>query len=232
MWKPKSLLIGVLSVGLLSGLAQAAASEPVPIVHYISGEITWLDVKLGKLQLRQDSSRGHQEGAEYRDYRMNQQATNVTDPSDKKFLTLQDLRPGQRVAIEFELVGSPEEKMARKITVEPTQGPAFQEAFGELEAIDVNAGTLVLEQRPAIRRDGGRGDLSYFLFEPTDIVVTKSPSSQPVRLEMKPGDPVKIGFVVKDGKQWARSITLYSALPQVVDKTVTTTTTTSITTKQ
>ena len=246
MWKHKSLLIGVLGVLLLSGLAHASAAEsregiirlaslssvPVPNVRYISGEITWVDVKLGKLQLREDSSRGTQEAAEYRDYRMNQQATNVTDPSDKKFLTVKDLRPGQRVAIEFEPVGSAGEKMARKITVEPTPDPVYQEAFGEIEAIDVNAGTFVLENRPAIRRDGGLSDLSYFLFEPKEIVVMKSPSKEPVRLEMKPGDPVKVEYVVKDGKQWIHSVTLYSPVPEVVEKTTTTTTTTSITTKE
>ena len=226
MWRHKSFLIGILSVLLFGGLAQAGASELVPNVRYISGEITWVDVKLGELQLRDEAPRGTRAVTQYR---MNQQATNVTDPSDKKFLTVEDLRPGQRVAIEFEL-NSHGEKMARKITVEATPEPAFQEAFGELEAIDVKAETLVLEQRPAIRREGGRGDLSYFLFEPREIVVMKSPSRQPVRLELKPGDPMKVEFVVKDGKQWARSITLYSALPELVDRTTTTTTTTSTTT--
>ncbi len=239
MLRHKLSLIGFLGVLLLGGLAQASAaeyrdgtirlaslvSEPIPALNRISGEITWVDVKLGRLQLREGS-------AEYRDYRMNQQATNVTDPSDKKFLTVKDLRPGQRVAIEFEPVGSAGEQMARKITVEPTPDPVYQEAFGEIEAIDVNAGTFVLENRPAIRRDGGLSDLSYFLFEPKEIVVMKSPSKEPVRLEMKPGDPVKVEYVVKDGKQRIHSITLYSPVPEVVEKTTTTTITTSVTTKE
>ncbi|PIQ82770.1 MAG: hypothetical protein COV76_02035 [Candidatus Omnitrophica bacterium CG11_big_fil_rev_8_21_14_0_20_64_10] len=217
----------MLGVWLLSGPAQASASEPMPDMRYIAGEITWVDVKLGELQLRDEAPRGSRAITEYR---INRQATNVTDPSDKKFLTLGDLRPGQRVAIEFEMVGSQQEKMARKITVEPTPEPAFQEAFGDLEAIDVNAGTFVLEEKPAARREGGRGDLSYFAFEPREIVVMKSPSREPVRLELNPGDPVKVEYVVKGGKRWAHSMTLYSAFPEVVGETTTTTTTTSTTT--
>ena len=224
MWKYKSLLIGVLGVGLLSGLSQAA--EPMPDVRYISGEITWVDVKLGRLQMRDEPPNGTRSVTEYR---INQQATNVTDPLDQKFLTLEDLRPGQRVAIEFDWVGNQGEKIAQKITMEPAPEPVFQEAFGELEAIDVIAGTLVLEERPATRREGGRGELSYFLFEPRDIVVMRSPSRQPVRLELQPGDPLKVEFVVKDEKRWAHSITSYSALPEPVDTMTTTTTTTTTT---
>ena len=227
MWRHKSFWIGILGVLLLGGLAQA--SEPMPAVRYVSGEITWMDVKLGKLQLRDGAPLGTRAVTEYQ---INKQATNVTDPSDKKFLTLEDLRPGQRVAIEFKSSNVEGELLALKITVEPTPEPAFQETFGELEAIDANAGTFVLEERPAARREGGRGELSYFLFEPKDIVVMRSPSRESVRLELRPGDPVKVEYVVKDGKQWAHSITFYSALPELIDKTTTTTTTTSTTTTQ
>jgi len=229
MWNYKSFLIGVVGVLVFGGLAQA--SEPIPAVKYISGEITWVDVKLGGLQLRDEAPPGTRSITEYR---MNQQTTNVTDPSDKKFLTLGDLRPGQLVAIEFEMVGSEGEKMARKITLESTPEPVFREAFGELEAIDANAGTFVLEERPVARREGGRGDLSYFLFEPRSIVVMQSPSREPVRLELRPGDPVKVEYTLKDGKRWAHSITFYSAFPEVIDRTTTTTsvTTTSTTTTQ
>ncbi len=227
MSRDKSFWVGVLGVLLLGGLAQA--SESMPAVRSISGEITWMDVKLGKLQLRDEAPLGTREVTEYQ---MNKQATNVTDPSDKKFLTLEDLRPGQRVAIEFEPANVEGELMARKITVEPAPEPAFQEAFGELEAIDANAGTFVLEEKPAARREGGRGELSYFLFEPRDIVVMQSFSRESVRLELRPGDPVKVEYAVKDGKRWAHSITFYSALPGLIDKTTTTTTVTSTTTTQ
>ncbi len=225
MWRHKSFWIWILGVLLFGGLAQA--SEPMPAVKYVSGEIAWVDVKLGKLQLRDEAPRGT--GA-ITEYQINQQATNVTDPSDKKFLTLDDLRSGHHVTIEFESANSQGDLTARKITVEPAPEASFQEAFGEVEAIDVNAGTLVLEEKPATRREGGRGELSYFLFEPRDIVAMKSPSRQPVQLVLKPGDPVKVEYVMKDGKRWARSITSYSAFPEIVDQTTTTTTTTSITT--
>lgn len=230
MSKDKLFFMGMVGVLLFGGLAQASVvSEPMPVVNHVSGEITWVDVKLGRLQLSNEAPSGDRSVTEYR---MNQQATNVTDPSDQKFLTLEDLRPGQRVVIEFEPANSQGELMVRKITVEPALDPQFQEAFGELEAIDVNAGTLVLEERPVARREGGQGNLSYFLFEPREIVVMRSPSRQPVRLELNPGDPLRIEFVVKDGKRWAHSITSYSALPVLVEQTTTTTTTTSVTTTQ
>ena len=226
MWRHKSFWIWILGVLLFGGLAQA--SEPMPAVKYVSGEIAWVDVKLGKLQLREEGLRGNRATTEYR---INQQATNVTDASDKHFLTVEDLRSGQQVAIEFESVNSRGEKMARKITVESVLEPAFQEAVGTLEAIDANAGTLVLNENSATR-EGGNGNLAYFTFEPRDIVVMQNPSRQPVRLELKPGDPVKVEFSVKNGKQRAHSITLYSALPELMDKTTTTTTTTNTTTTQ
>ncbi len=218
MLRRKSFLFGVLGVLLFGGLAQA--SESIPAVRYVSGEIAWVDVQLGQLQLREEGLRGNRATTAYR---INQQATNVTDSSDQQFLVLEDLRSGQLVAIEFEWIDNQGQKMARKITVQSPPEPVSQEAVGTLEAIDVNAGTLVLMER---------GNRSYFAFEPREIVVMRSPSRQPVRLELRPGDPVKVEFTVRDGKRRAHAITLYSALPELTDKTTTTTTTTSTTTTQ
>ena len=57
----------------------------------------------------------------------------------------------------------------------------------------------------------------------------KDPSIQPVQLELKPGDLVKVEYVVKDGKRHAHSITLLSAAPETTSTTTTTTTSTTVT---
>lgn len=209
MWRHKAFSSGVLSVALLVGLGQASAaesrersmrvaglaSEPAPAMKHVSGEITWVDVNLGKLQLREEGV-----------YRINRHATNVTDPSDQRFLTLEDLRSGQFVAIEFGPANIYGERMARKITVESARESLSQEAVGMLEAVDTQAGTLVLKDR---------GELAYFVFEPREIIVMKDPSRQPVRLELKPGDPVKVEYVVRDGKRQVHALTLYSEFPRL-----------------
>ena len=148
--------------------------------------------------------------------------TRVTDPTDKKFLVIKDLRVGQHITIE--LIDSPKETMARKIIAEPMPEPIIQEVSGELKSIDAQSGTFTIEEKP------GTGNLSYFVYEPKDIIVMQSPSMEPVRLVLKPGDLVKVEFVVKGGNRYARSIMLYPVLP--VPANTTTTTTTSTTTTQ
>lgn len=220
----KAILIGVFGVMLLSVLAQVSAA-PVGSrtqMRSVSGEIAWIDVKLGKLQLNSDAG---QDTRGITEYRINKDETRVTDPSDKKFLVIKDLRAGQHITIE--LIDGPDETMARKIIAEPMPEPVFQEATGELEAIDVEAGTLIIEEKP-LRNEAGKGNLSYFVFEPRDIVVMKTPSMQPVQLELKPGDLVRVEFVVKDGKRHAHSITLLSAVPETTSTTTTTTTSTTV----
>ena len=74
------------------------------------------------------------------------------------------------------------------------------------------------------------GLVSVFVFDPQDIIVMESPSLQPVRLEVKPGDFVKVDYVVHQGKRYARSMMRYSAVP--ASTTTTTTTTSTTTTRQ
>lgn len=132
MWKYKLFLTGVLGVlCLLGGGVGAYAAEAMPNLRHVSGEIERVDVNLGRLELREEGLRGYRATTEYR---INKQATNVTDPSDQQFLALEDLGPGQHVAIEFERVGVRGEKMARKITVESRPEPAFREETDTLGA--------------------------------------------------------------------------------------------------
>ncbi len=211
------VFIAVTAAVLLTSVS-VRASEMGDVSH-VSGEITWIDLKLGQLQLKSDT---RQSTGEITEYRITEHETRVTNPSDKKFLSIEDLQPGQHVTID--VINGKEEKIVQKITADPRPASDFQEAYGEIEAIDVPAGTLILEGR--LRSgEAQESNLSYFVFEPKDIVVMQSPSSQPVQLELKAGDVVKVEFVVRDGKQRAHSITLYS--PKVTSTTTTTTTTTT-----
>jgi hypothetical protein len=225
MWRFKAILMGVFGVLFFGGLVvvYAAPVESNTKMRSVAGEIVWIDVKLGLLQLKSDAG---QDTRGITEYRINQNETRVTDPSDTKFLVIKDLQAGQHVTIK--LIDSPGETMARKIIAEPMPEPVFQEVTGELEAIDVGAGTLIIEEKP-LPNEGGKGNLSYFVFEPQTIVVMKAPSTQPVRLELNPGDLVQVEFVVKDGKRHARSITLLSAAPETTSTTTTTTTSTTVT---
>ncbi len=221
----KAILIGFLGVLIIGGLAQVSTAQevsPNTEMYSVSGNIEWIDVKLGKLKLNSDAG---QDTRGITEYRINQDATRVTDPSDKKFLVIKDLRPGQHVTIS--LKNSYGETMIQKIIAEPLPEPVFQVATGELEAIDIQAGTLVIE-RKSLPGEGERGDLAYFVFEPNEIVVMKAPSTQPVQLEFNPGDVVQIEFMVKDGKRHAHAITLLSAVSETSSTTTTTTTKTTV----
>jgi len=224
MWRFKAILIGVFGVLFFGGLAQVSAIqvESNTKMRSVSGEISWIDVKVGKLKLNSDAG---QDDRGITEYKINQDETRVHNPSDNKFLVIKDLRVGQHVTIE--LIDAPGETLARTIIAEPMREPVYQEVTGELEAIDVQAGTLVIEREP-LPNEGEKGNLLYFVFDPNTIVVMKSPSKQSVRLELNPGDLVQVEFVVRDGKRHAHSVTL---LKEALETTSTTTTTTTRTTK-
>ena len=217
----KSLVVGVLGVWLCSGVIPGAvlAAEPAAPVHQAAGEIVWLDTQLGKLQLYADRSGDTRATAEYS---ITEHETRVTDRLDKQFLAITDLRAGQHITIESKASGN--ERLATKITVEPSSAPLFQRAEGTIESIDVNPGTFTLKETASPE---AVGVVSVFAFDPRDIVVMESPSLQPVRLEVQPGDFVKVDYVVNDGRRYARSMMRYAVAPT---STTTTTTTTSTTT--
>ncbi len=221
MFGHKSLVVGVLGAWLCSGLIPSAVSaeEQAAPVHQAAGEIVWLDTQLGKLQLYADDSKGTRTTSAYN---ITEHDTRVTDRLDKQFLAITDLRAGQHVTIESKISG--EEHIATKITVEPTSAPLFQHAEGTIESIDANnPGTFTLKETAS---PGAVGLVSAFVFDPKEIVVMESPSLQPVRLEVKPGDFVRVDYVVHDGRRYARSMMRYATVPA---STTTTTTTTSTT---
>jgi hypothetical protein len=223
----KVVLIGLLSLLIFGELAQVSAAQVKadPRMRRVSGAISWIDVKLGLLELKSDAG---QETRGITEYKINLQETRVTDPTDTKFLVIKDLRPGQHVTIEliYSPRGSPEETMIRKIIAEPIPEPVLQEAAGELEAIDVQTGTIIISQKPLSGEEGKR-NFFYFVFNPKEIVILRAPGMEPVQLDLKPGDIVKVGFVVREGQRHARSITLLQTAPETTSTTTTTTTTTS-----
>ena len=211
-------VIAVTAVVLFTGIS--ARAEEMADVRRVSGEIGWVDVQSGELDLNRETPAG----TEVTGYRITQNETRVTDPMDQKFLNVGDLRAGQNVTIE--VVNGQEDKVVSKIIVDPMPVSEFQQCFGRLKAIDVSAGTFVVEERVRI----GQEEISRpsdFVFDPKTIVAMRSPSKQPAELVLVPGDVVKVDFVVVDGKQQARYITLYA--PVVTSTTTTVTTTTSTT---
>ena len=208
--------VAITAAVLLTSISVHA--EQTPVIRHVSGEIGWVDVQLGKLELNKETPKGTKTTV----YRINQNETRVTDPKDEKFLNVADLRAGQYVTID--VVDGQENKIVSKIIVEPMPVSEFQQAFGELKTIDVTSGTFVVEERVRM----GQQEiirLSDFVFDPKTIIVMHSPSKEHIELMLKPGDVVKVEFVTQGGKQQARYITLYS--PTVTSTTTTTTTTTT-----
>ncbi len=190
-------------------------------VTQVSGEITWVDVNQGKLQLKRDAS---PDTGEVLEYRITKNDTRVTNPADKKFLTVDDLQAGQHVTID--VIDGKEDGIIPKITTEPVVVTDYEVALGGLQAIDLTNGTLVLEERPRIGEEG-RTRLSQFVFSPNDLVIMQSPGMQPVQMQLNPGDVLKIEYTVVNGQRRLRSVTRYAPKAAATSTTTTTTVTTT-----
>ena len=142
IWGFKVILMGVLGVLICGGLTHvsAAQGESNRRMRRVSGEISGIDVKLGTLQLKSDAG---QDTRGITEYRINQDETRVTDPSDTKFLVIKDLRIGQHVTIE--LIERPQETMARKIIAEPMTEPVPQEVTGSTTTTTTTTSTTVTQ---------------------------------------------------------------------------------------
>ena len=202
---------------LFAGMSAYASETLHP--DQIQGRVMWIDVKVGQMQIKLNQSPN---AGATKVYRITRYETRVKDPADKKFLTIDDLRPGENVTLD--VVKGQEDKIIEKIVAESLQASDFQEAIGVLQVVEPQAGVLTLQEKT---RNGVQeeSNLSNFYFDPNNIVVFQSPSTQPVTLLVKPGDQVMIQFVLKDGKQQVYSITVYS--PQQTTTTTVTTTTSS-----
>ncbi len=214
------VLAGILSVCIFFGFAQSGFCVTGPgteNVRQVSGEIVWIDLHKGTLQLRQGEHHGWDKVTEYR---INAHDTFVTDPASKEFLTLNDLRVGQDVTLELPAVR--DWKIVSKIIAQPL--PEFVVVTGDIVAMDTPTGTMTLRVVGQERNN----EVTYFVFQPDDIFYMKSTGKEPVHLEVKPGDRVKVEYLSDSGKQRARYITL---LPAPAAGSTTTTTTTTVTTK-
>jgi hypothetical protein len=122
MWKIKVIVVGVIGVLFFGGLAQvfAASVESNTKMRSVSGKISKIDVRLGLLKLDADAGQNTRGISEYR---INQDETRVTDPSDKKFLVIKDLKVGQHVTVK--LIDQYQEIMIRKIIAEPMPEPVL-----------------------------------------------------------------------------------------------------------
>lgn len=94
---------------------------------------------------------------------------------------------------------------------------------GQYVPMNVTDGTLTVQERVKIGQMEQARD-SYFVFDPKNLVVMRSPSKEPVEFMLMPADIVKVDSVAFDGKQQSRSITMYA--PVVTSTTRTTTVTT------
>jgi hypothetical protein len=212
-------LFFLMTAGILISGMPVYASVSIATVDQVPGRIMWVDVKLGQMQIKLNQSPGM---GENREYRITRYETRVKDPADKKFLTIDDLRPGENVTLD--VIEGQEDKIIAKIVAESLEASDFQEASGQIQAIDGQAGTLALQEKI---RNGvvEESNVSNFSFDPNSIVVLQSPSIQPVALVLKPGDSVQVQFVLRNGIQQVYSITLYS--PQHTTTTTVTTTSSS-----
>jgi hypothetical protein len=201
----------------ISAATLSVNAEQTPAVRNVAGEIGWIDIQAGKLELNKETPAGMRTTA----YRITENETRVTDPADEKFLNVGDLRAGQYVTVEA--VDGQEDRVVSKITVEPMADSKFQQAFGELKSIDNASGTFILEEKIRMGQEESYR-LSNFVYDTKDVVVMRSPNKQPVELMLNPGDVVRVEFVDLDGMKKARYITLYS--PTVTKTTTTVTTTT------
>lgn len=205
MVRHHALIAGMVGALLCSGVtvSTVSAADSAGPVRQAVGEIIWLDTQLGRLQLYTDHSPGTRATAQYS---ITQQDTRVTDRADSQFLAIADLRAGQQVTVESRASG--EEQLATKIIVEPTAAPVFQQAEGTIESIDASTpGTLTLRESTSTP---AAGTVTLFAFDPQTIVVMESPSLEPVRLAVQPGDFVKVAYEVEDGKRYARSMMRYA----------------------
>ena len=115
-------MIIVMAVALMLGNVSAGATDEVANVRHLSGNIEWISVKKGNLHLKSDMP---QNTGEITEYRINNNNTRVTDPTDQKFLTIDNLQVGQHIVID--VINGHEDQIVQKIVADPYVAAESQE---------------------------------------------------------------------------------------------------------
>jgi len=98
-----------------------AHAQPKPVITQVSGEIAWIDVQLGQLQLTSFADNSWQETQVYR---ISLQNTLVTDPMDQEYLVVKDLHEGQFIKMDVSKRGkNGEELFVSKIVTDLRSTP-------------------------------------------------------------------------------------------------------------
>jgi outer membrane protein OmpA-like peptidoglycan-associated protein len=107
-------------------------------VRYESGKIEWVDVQLGKIGVNRETPMGMRKTT----YRITDNNTRVTDPTDKEFLNVNDLWAGQNVTVQ--VVDNKEGEVVQKIIIGSASADQHQsESLVKLKAKDTADGTIV-----------------------------------------------------------------------------------------
>ena len=136
--KNLKLIFAMMAMVFFTGMSAFALETPA--INQVPGRVMWVDIKLGQMQIKLNGAVG-----ETKVYRITRYETRVKDPADKKFLTIDDLRPGENVTLD--VVDGQEDKIIEKIVAESLQASDFQEATGVLQVVEPQAGILTLQEK-------------------------------------------------------------------------------------
>ncbi len=208
------MIFAVTASMVFTGISARAAEMMQSDVHQVPGEIMWVDLQSGQLQVQTDTA----PVGDLTEFRIDRDETRVKSDPDNEFLQINDLHPGQDVTVD--VVNGNEGKIVQRIITEPRPASDFMEAYGAIGAIDFSSGTFTLVGRQRVSEEE-ETNVTYFSFDPKNIIVMQSPNRHMDQIEVKSGDVVRIEFVVIDGKRMAHAITVFSPSPEVINTSVT-----------
>lgn len=161
------------------------------------GRIEIIDPQNGYLTLRENNPSGNSDHLSQ--YWISQRRTTVTDPMDKQFLKLDDLKAGQIVRVDYtKSPDKPDRWDARKIVLFPTKDVRW--VFGKVESIDPSTNTVVLYE---IVPDRTLNEPIYFVVDPIQTSLIYPSQREFITLKsLRPGDRVQVLIPSKAGGGW------------------------------
>lgn len=202
------VFLAVTAAMLLTSVAVQVDAFAQGDVRQVPGEITWIDLQSGQLQLQTNTS----PIGNIIDFRINREQTRVVNPADQS-LDINDLHPGQNVTIDVS--NGQGDAIVQNITTEVSPSSDYLEAYGQIGTVDLlgNSFTLSGAQRVGTKE---QNKVTSFIFDPQNIVVTQSPSKGPFDAQMRTGQIVRIEYAMKDDQRMVRSITVFS--PEIISE--------------